>query len=87
LDPPNLLTDLHIPPLARDIENRPLILTVLQYEPSRILVEVFTTAAPIMDEEIVYTAFVLQAIRSSTHQMTVNGDSDHIVLRMAGTGD
>jgi len=85
-DPCQPLTGLHVPALDREIEDRPLLVAVLPQGPGRILVDVLTTVPQIMDEEIVYTAFVLQAIRSSFRQITINGDGDHTILHMATVG-
>lgn len=82
VDPSNPVTDLRLPPLSRDIEDRPLIVVLLPQEPGRILVEVFATIAAIMDEEMVYIASVMQALRASSRRISINGESDHIILHM-----
>ncbi|SRR5579883_1849716 len=81
--PRELLKNLHLPPPSLEIGDVALIIAVVLTEPGQITVEVLSQHEKLIGEEVAYISLVMQTIRSSYQEITIDGHVDHPILHMA----
>jgi len=82
--PRELPKGLRLPPPPWEIGGAPLIVAILAREPGQITVEVLSRHEKLFGEEVAYISLIMQAIHALYPEITIEGYSDHPVLRMAG---
>lgn len=81
--PRELAPGLRLPRPFRELEGLTLVVAVWPREPGRIAVEAFSRHKAIIGEEVAYISLIMQSIRALYEEITIDGYSDHPILRMA----
>lgn len=82
-DPVDWPKHLHVPSPPRELGEMTLIVAVLPCEPGRIVVQALTKSSPLAWNEIAYLSLIMQEIRALYRQISIDGYSDHPILRIS----
>lgn len=82
--PQTLPSDLYLPPPSPEVGDLALIVAVLPREPGRITIQALSRYEKLIGEEVAYISRIMQAIRDLYQTITIDGYSQHPILRMAG---
>jgi len=82
-EPADYPRNLHLPQPFSGLDGLSLVVAVLPEAPGHIVIEHLTKYPRLIGEEAAYISLILQAIRSQYQQITIDGYTDHPVLKLA----
>ena len=85
--PRKLPGDLRLPRPLRELEGLTFVVAAWPRKPGRITVEAFSRHKALIGEEVAYISLIMQAIRDLYQEITIDGYSDHPILRMCKVAD
>jgi len=82
-EPADYPRNLHLPKPFSGLDGLSLVVAVLPGAPGHIVIEQLTKYPRLIGEEAAYISLILQAIRAQYQQITIDGYTDHPILKVA----